>query len=274
MRELYVMNEEWDNLIILDACRYDYFENTYHRYLDGELEKRKSLASHTSNWLIQNFADDYHGDTVYISGHPDVNSKGIEAVEGFKPTDHFYRILDVWDKRWNENLNTVPPSAVCKATKLAKIKYPDKRVISHFLQPHYPYLESDTKSAELSPRPADQKKEESLLSAIIPKRMLARVAIPIFGWKNVVRLGDYANLRWSGVREVAHEHGDKRVKKAYERNLKVVLEEVSTLVNGLPGKTVITSDHGELLGEGGLYGHAKWSNHPFLRHVPWLTVNY
>jgi len=33
----------------------------------------------------------------------------------------------------------------------------------------------------------------------------------------------------------------------------------------------VTSDHGELLGEDGLYAHSR-INHPELREVPWLVV--
>lgn len=44
---LKVMREEWDYLIILDACRYDYFAAIWENYFDGELEKRVSLGSGT-----------------------------------------------------------------------------------------------------------------------------------------------------------------------------------------------------------------------------------
>jgi len=52
---LNVMEEEWDYLIILDACRYDYFESLYKEFFDGELEKRVSLGSDTLKWCLESF---------------------------------------------------------------------------------------------------------------------------------------------------------------------------------------------------------------------------
>ncbi len=35
MKEQDIIEEDWDNLIILDACRYDFFERVYKDYLAG-----------------------------------------------------------------------------------------------------------------------------------------------------------------------------------------------------------------------------------------------
>jgi len=49
--EKYVMDEEWDFLIILDACRYDYFKEIYKNYLDGgNSMKAISPAIETIEW--------------------------------------------------------------------------------------------------------------------------------------------------------------------------------------------------------------------------------
>ena len=51
-----VMEEEWDYLIVLDACRYDYFEQMYREFFNaGVLLKKISLGSGTSDWLRNNF---------------------------------------------------------------------------------------------------------------------------------------------------------------------------------------------------------------------------
>lgn len=41
----------------------------------------------------------------------------------------------------------------------------------------------------------------------------------------------------------------------------------------LPGKKVITADHGEAFGEGGNYGHPEKSIHPVLVEVPWFEAD-
>jgi hypothetical protein len=44
-----VLAEDWDNLLILDACRYDAF--AARADLPGRLERRRSRGSHTSEFL-------------------------------------------------------------------------------------------------------------------------------------------------------------------------------------------------------------------------------
>ena len=63
------------------------------------------------------------------------------------------------------------------------------------------------------------------------------------------------------------------VKEAYVGNLKYVLREVQRLLEKTRwSKAVITSDHGELLGEHGMYGHPPKKRYPELRLVPWMVV--
>jgi predicted RNA-binding protein with PIN domain len=59
----------------------------------------------------------------------------------------------------------------------------------------------------------------------------------------------------------------------YTENLETVLEYVKKLINNLEGKTVVTSDHGEYLGEYNKAGHYEYEYTEELRKVPWLVVN-
>jgi hypothetical protein len=141
-----VMEEDWDTLIILDACRYDFFEKLYKDYLlSGKLEKRISQGSGTVEWLKNNFTGKYA--VTYISANPFVNSYGLSlgrlherCKSSWKATEHFSRIIDVWDFGWDENLCTVPPTEVNKAYSSNK---DGNRKIIHYLQPHRPYLSCD-----------------------------------------------------------------------------------------------------------------------------------
>jgi hypothetical protein len=49
-----VLEEDWDNLVILDACRYDLFKQV--NDISGDLQKRQSQASMTAEFLNRNFA--------------------------------------------------------------------------------------------------------------------------------------------------------------------------------------------------------------------------
>lgn len=75
-----------------------------------------------------------------------------------------------------------------------------------------------------------------------------------------------------GVYDLAEmgEATQSEVREAYKSNLRYVLRKVDNFVENLEGKTVITADHGDLLGENGLYGHyLHESEIRQLRVVPW-----
>jgi hypothetical protein len=71
---------------------------------------------------------------------------------------------------------------------------------------------------------------------------------------------------------VLKQQGRSGVIDGYAENLNCVLTHIVDLIHHLKGKVVITSDHGELLGEYGVYGHTPNSNLKILRQVPWLEV--
>jgi len=129
-----VMEEDWDYLIILDACRFDTFKKV--NDIPGKLEKRISPGSQTEQWLQRNF-DGYYEDVVYISSNPLVSDF---EKHGFRGTDHFFKVVNVFLSGWDEELETVPPDEVTKAAIKAKGKYPGKRMIIHYMQPHLPFI--------------------------------------------------------------------------------------------------------------------------------------
>ena len=47
-----MMEEDWDFLIVLDACRFDYFSEFYGDFFDGKLEKKISAGCSTVEWLL------------------------------------------------------------------------------------------------------------------------------------------------------------------------------------------------------------------------------
>lgn len=54
-----VMNKDWDNLIILDACRHDLYEEMKREKID----KRVTLGSTSKEFIEKNFGDS-HDDIV------------------------------------------------------------------------------------------------------------------------------------------------------------------------------------------------------------------
>ncbi|MFX0134903.1 MAG: hypothetical protein ACFFDN_14775, partial [Candidatus Hodarchaeota archaeon] len=152
-QEKLINSHQWDILFIFDACRYDYFKLVYSKFfyaLDlnftGSLKKVISPASGTLEWCSNVFTKSNYKDIIYVSSNPFVNSKGYSTrsqkgnILSFYPKDRFYQVIDVWDFGWNNQLNTVPPNEVNKVLLEIIKKYPNKRFIIHYLQPHAPYL--------------------------------------------------------------------------------------------------------------------------------------
>lgn len=117
-----IEKRDWDVLIILDACRYDYFEEIYKDYLEGELKKARSPASATIAWLKEIFSEESYNDTIYISANPLTSTP---HQTGFYAKDIFYKVVDVWSHEWGKK-DTVNPQKVGKRTRLYKGKYPGK----------------------------------------------------------------------------------------------------------------------------------------------------
>ena len=73
-----IHERNWDVLIILDACRYDYFEKVYMDYFGdmGKLQTVKSPATWTGAWVAEIFHGKPMKDTIYLSSNKWINSKG------------------------------------------------------------------------------------------------------------------------------------------------------------------------------------------------------
>ncbi|WP_164471881.1 alkaline phosphatase family protein [Halosimplex salinum] len=234
------MNQDWDNLLILDACRFDMFRDAYAEHLDGELQSISSLGSCTLEFLEENFNDQTFHNTIYVSSNPHTRSV---------PEDTFHHIENLFLTHWDESHGTVHPSDMLKQSLSAHEQFPDKRMIVHFMQPHEPFIGEH--SDELPQTGLEKKETEH--------------------WGD---LSVWTNLRYN-IEDTTIE----QVTKAYRANLELVFPYVRDLVEELDGKTVITSDHGNLLGErlspipvrG--YGHPWYIRSEPLVKVPWLTMD-
>ena len=127
---IYVVEENWDNLIILDACRYDVLREVMGE--DKDIGYRVSRGSSTLEWVRENFTNRKHDDIVYVTANPWLNRLAA---------DSFHKIISVWKDGWDDNLNTVHPKTMTEYAKKAAKEYPDKRLIIHYMQPHQPYIE-------------------------------------------------------------------------------------------------------------------------------------
>jgi hypothetical protein len=99
---------------------------------------------------------------------------------------------------------------------------------------------------------------------------------PYIGSYGVEKFGEYAEPLSPALRKEKYDITPEENYKAYIENLELVLEEAEKLMNKLAGKTVVSADHGELLGEKqfpiplSTYGHAEGLYVSELTEIPWL----
>ena len=117
----------WNNLIILDSCRYDSFKEKHEEFLgfDGELKQVESEASCTKEWLPHTWSENYQGVT-YISSNIFMRSRRGEHRFQYEPIHKFRRIIDAW----MEGLN---PDIVDKHALVT-----EGRKVLHYIPPHKP----------------------------------------------------------------------------------------------------------------------------------------
>ncbi|MFC4987774.1 hypothetical protein [Saliphagus infecundisoli] len=276
----------WDYCLVLDACRYDVFRDVYDDYLDGDVEKRRSVGSSTPEWASRTFTGDH--DIAYFSGNPFINDLGIPLSElkwgasceyEWTASDHIREVIDVWKSGWDDELGTVPPGALAEALENHQEEVEDAdRTVLHYMQPHAPYL-SRGKGRKLKQIQKGIKRQEaesepatdggtgalSLLGNAIRPKVEERLEDSGFAQKVGLWLElDPADLLTDGTRTAAMA--------LYEENLRIALEAVADLVTELDGRVVVTADHGEAFGEQGVWEHHVETHIPPLVEVPWLEV--
>ncbi|MGN8214487.1 hypothetical protein [Halococcus salifodinae] len=235
-----VMDEEWDTLVVLDACRADLFETVADADAFDDYRRVTSRGSMTAEWVRRNFADESFGDTVYVSANPHVS---------LAAGDSFHELVEVWRTAFDEDEQTVLPEAVVDATLAAHERHPDKRLICHFMQPHYPFVGYERRFTGWHPD---------------------RIAGP-------ERRSPDAEDPWQAIERGTADRDE--VWAAYAENLELVLEHTADLAAELDGRTVLTTDHGNAIGERAwplplrLYGHPEGLRLPALVRVPWATID-
>lgn len=246
-----IMNQDWDYLIILDACRYDIFEEVID--IDGQLNSVISKGSHSKEFASKHFADNSFYDTVYVTANGIGARIGKNCFYDLIFTDEMDSVPDV--EVLHSNKKGLAPSTVYNAGLKTYNKYPNKRIIIHFMQPHMPYFGNKAKCLR------ERVEKDGLIVEA----------------REVKKLENDRNEKdtVSGL-DGAFRQGyitSKELREVYVENLKFVIEYVKDLTDELQGKIVITSDHGEYLGEYNKAGHYPYRYTKELKKVPWLTIN-
>ncbi len=174
---------------------------------------------------------DYY-DYVIYSCNPFIGNK-IHKKRRYNAIEHFKQIISLWDGHWNKEFSTVLPKTVYEYS----IEHAIPKSIIWFLQPHSPYIDLD----------------------------IGKTSNDFMNWSP-----EKDPIDWSVL------NGDSRysleqIKELYENNLKYVIPYVYKLICFLEKPIIITSDHGESLGENGIIGHPNIKS-KVLREVPMVII--
>lgn len=251
-----IMEKDWDNLFILDACRYDIFSQV--NSIEGELSKLHSNASHSKEFIKRNFNDNKFYDTIYISANPHA-SKTLKDGTFYKTVETYPEIKD-----WSNDTNLHHPENIARIASKEYRKNRNKKIIIHFMSPHTPYYgHTASKVREKLLRTEEvgiSRSPESNTTTNDPNEV----------YRDLLNA---AYLREGYIT-------DAQLYECYKEDLKIALKQIKQLLKKFDGKTVVTADHGEMLGNPTTvlpmfqkYRHPERCYTLEVREVPWLEVN-
>lgn len=240
------MKRDWDNLLILDACRADLFEECLDVAQFDEYESVHSIGCSSPEWMRETFTNATYPDTVYVTANP--------WISKIAP-DSFHDIVNLWVESGELSEDeiqtadgaikgvgvsggvTIHPDELSDAARRVHEQYPDKRIIVHYFQPHAPIVGN----------PDGSRKPETQAG---------------------LHPGD--DLKQGNVTR-------EEVWEGYVDNLLYAFYYADQLADDLGGRSVFTADHGELFGEWlwpfplRCYAHPDGVRHPKLTEVPWAV---
>ncbi|APW97052.1 hypothetical protein CHINAEXTREME_04375 [Halobiforma lacisalsi AJ5] len=229
-----VYERDWDVLIILDACRVDLLRSVADEYAFLEDAEIERMES------VGSMSKEWMAKTFTDEYDDEVANTTYVTSNVFSERilsgDRFGDLDEVWRYGWDDEHDTVPPRPVTdRAIRAARETDPD-RLIVHYVQPHHPFLGLD---AGFDAEPFGPALSDTVVDALRKDKI------------------DFETF-WA----------------AYQDNLRRALEDVELLLENVDADRVaITADHGDALGEWGIYDHPVGCLHPSVRTVPWVTTS-
>jgi arylsulfatase A-like enzyme len=192
--------------------------------------------------LRANFTGRDLTDTVYVTANPQLerhrNDWDVQLHE----------VVNVWlDEGWDNTTGTVLAETMTEVAIDAADRFPDKRLAVHYMQPHYPFVRSDTTFDKQHLASIDDGTARASEENVWEQKFGGNLSVP-------------REELWS----------------MYVDNLTYVLNHLKHFLDELTGKSVVTSDHGNYVGERSSplpireYGHPRGLYDDTLVRVPWL----
>lgn len=224
---------DWDILCILDACRDDMFRNAC-----TDHDWLPSSDSVDSIYSSGSTSREWMGEMFSPEFEKEMSQTAYITGNRFvEKIDTSFAHLDVHSPRFSEKNNayTVQPEDLTDAAiRYWRNRNPDvNKLIIHYMQPHTPFRDLSNWFEGLEPRT---------------------------GWGK-----GFAELRDGQISK-------SEFLSAYRDNLDWVLCEIDRLRQNIDGTLALSADHGNGLGEWGVYGHPEGINVGAVREVPFATI--
>lgn len=229
---LNIFEREWDILVVLDACRYDLF-----RAFGPAHPVYDRFETVEPVYSCASATPEWIPKT-FNEGPPEIVSRThYVSCTGYSTLIEpgtVYELDEVWNYAVDPEYGCTRPDAVTNAAIRAYRESDADRFVFHYLPPHSPFMHCPGRYDSIGRE-----------------------------------VGATQNV-WRGLQ--AGEFNRDAVWEDYGRNLQFGLDEVATIIDDVSGRVVVTSDHGNLLGEWGLYGHPSHVPLPILKRVPWAVA--
>jgi len=244
-----VFERDWDVLLILDTCRVDALNEVAHEYdFIKTVDSMTSVGSCSPEWIGCTFTEKYIDaiqDTIYISAN--AFAERVLVDREFPDSNRGISWSNWRTVRGRDFLALDQPW-----------KYAPDPPHGHIRPEH------------LTDRAIANAKEHE------PDRMIVHYSQPHAPYTANADAEERELKEYEqNPRDYLRNDGDyNKVWEAYLDNLRLVLDEVSIILNNIDANTVaISADHGEAFGEWGIYHHLAGLPHPHLKRVPWVTTS-
>lgn len=231
-----VWERQWDVLLVLDACRVDLLRDVAGEY--SFLGGPDAVGTH---WSVASKSNDWlrrtfsseYEDAIGETAYVTGNPFTAKVQLEAEPA-----VLDeVWRYGWDEDLSTIPARPLTDRAISTWRTEEVSRMIVHYMQPHGPFVHDPDLGSYGDPED----------------------------------FGEGFGDLWGRAGE---DISTDAIWAAYRDNLRYVLDDVELLLDNLAtDRVVITADHGNAIGEFGVYGHPRDMLLPSIRRVPWVRTS-
>lgn len=239
----------WDYLIILDACRHDIFKQVVEDLeIPGKLTEANTRSGNTQMWYRRFWS--YHDhDVILLSANPQPFSEWSwyasrrfkEAIwadpEGLYCRENENLLARIEPLLGTDGFGTFHPQIVLDCFE--EIKQSGDKYLIHLMPPHLPFIGEKG------------------------KELFEDLGLELYGHRNIYRaVQEYGEWEYLG--------------ECYKESLTETLKYLLSRIDLFGGKVVISSDHGEFIGENSWYTHKHCTKYPKLFEligtVPWFEL--